>query len=88
MKIKSWISGGHLDLESNDSIEDCMDDVARALDKAYAHEILGEVAFVNDNDEVCLIVVNASIVKASPEYAKELLSTAPDPASSVSSGDD
>lgn len=43
------------------------------LDKAYSHDILGEVLFEDNNGDIYVVTVEAVIGRANPDYVKEVL---------------
>lgn len=72
MKITKWLRNGHHGIEST-TTDDLIIDAARALDKAYSHEILGEVLFEGEDGKIYTMTVEAVISEASPEYVEALM---------------
>ena len=72
MKITRWLRDGHsgLDVETT---EDLLTAAAASLDSSYAHDIVGECAFVGEDGKVYVGTVIFNIEEASEEYAQELL---------------
>jgi hypothetical protein len=71
MKIKRWISTGHLG-EEPVSEEDLLEQAGRLLDKSCSHEICGEVAFEGEDGKIYVGTVEFCIAEAADWYAKEL----------------
>lgn len=72
LEVKRWLRTGELD-ENHTLQDDILDDCGRLLDKAYSHEILGEVMFEATDGKIYVINVEAMISEANPEYVKDVL---------------
>lgn len=72
LKVKRWIQTGNLDHKHKHE-DDILDDCGRLLDKAYSHEIIGDVVFQATNSKYYVITVEAVISRCAPEYLHDLL---------------
>jgi len=74
IKVLEWYETGELqsDLEDEDDI---LDGCGRALEKAYAHEILGGSVpmFKGTDGKIYVVTVNATISEAEPDFAEEAI---------------
>ena len=73
LTVKKWIAVGELDEKEIDQ-DSILDTAGRLLDRAYSHEILGEVLFEATNGKHYVVTIEACIEEANPEYVKETLS--------------
>ena len=69
--IKRWIRSSDMD-DLCDTVEDVLEIAGRRMDKAYSHEICGDVVFEAENGKVYVGSVEFVISEATPEYIKEL----------------
>lgn len=69
--IKRMIREG--ELSDPCSIPELLEQCGRLLDKAYSHEILGEVMFEDNDGDIFVVTVEASIGVGNPKYVKEVL---------------
>jgi hypothetical protein len=77
LTVKRWLrDGGDGQFAGASTQSDILAIAARCLDKAYSHEILGEVAFEATDGKTYVMTVEAVLDEASPEYVEELLSNA------------
>ena len=76
MKIKKFIRGGIFGLHEEDigGTDQLLDIAGRALDKAYSHEIMGEVVFEGEDGKIYCGTVEYCISEAHPDYVKDVLS--------------
>lgn len=74
-RIKKWLRRGlNNDLRMK-SVAGLLERAGRALDKAYAHEIMGEVVFIGEDGKTYVGTVEFVIQEASPEYVKQVTSS-------------
>ena len=75
IKIKRWIRDGHsyLSADGLTDTDDLLEAAGRALDKAYAHDIMGEVVFKGTDGKFYVGCVEFDISEANPDYVNELL---------------
>lgn len=77
LKIKKWLRSGVDGVDCGDT-DDLLDSAARALDKAYSHEIMGEILFEAEDGKIYCGCVEFHISEANPEYVKDALSEGSD----------
>ena len=75
-KIVEIINPGELDPKHMSRTSDVMEQLARGMDKAYTHDIFGEVLFKTADGKYHIVVVEAEIVEPLPDYLKQLLEDA------------
>jgi hypothetical protein len=76
VEIKRWIRDGiNGDLSSTcETTEALLETAGRLLDRAYSHEIVGEVLFEGEDGKIYVGTVEFCIGEANPDYVKEVVS--------------
>jgi hypothetical protein len=74
MRIKRWLRAGEV-LEDDEIFhtETLLEIAGRRLDKAYAHEIMGEILFEGEDGKTYVGCVEFCINEANPEYVKTVM---------------
>jgi len=72
-KITTILEG---ELDCPKSTEDLLDQAGRLLDKSYAHEIIGDAIFVDEDGVWKVASVEVVLEEASPAYLKDRLQIA------------
>lgn len=72
MKITKWIRTGTHDMADIHDTDVLMDTAGRAMDKAYTHEIMGEVVFEAEDGKTYVGIVTFTLDEINPEYLKML----------------
>ena len=72
-KIKRFLRSGEICTEGIEDIDDLLNHCGRMLDKAYSHDILGEVVFEDEDGKFYLAEVIAVISDPEPSYLKGIL---------------
>lgn len=72
LKIKKWIRTGYMNEEPVDT-DALLETAGRLLDKAYSHEITGEVLFEAEDGRMMVGTVQFLIQEANPEYVKMVM---------------
>jgi len=75
MRIERWIRDGHEGFESQkiEDTEELLEATGRLLDRAYSHDIAGEILFEGIDGKFYAGTVEFCIDEANPEYVKEAL---------------
>jgi DNA-binding transcriptional MerR regulator len=75
MKIKKWLKTGHgnYDLDSVPDTDTLLERAVSSLDRAYAHDITGEVLFEGEDGKFYGGCVEFVISEANPDYVDEVL---------------
>lgn len=72
-KIKRFLRSGELCTAGIEDTDDLLNGCGRMLEKAYSHDILGEVVFEDEHGKFYLVEVVAVISDPDPGYLKEIL---------------
>ena len=75
MKIKRWIRDGEdaLGAQGIENTEELLCAAGRKLDKAYAHDIVGECLFEGEDGKYYVGTVEFVIEEANPGYVEDCL---------------
>lgn len=73
MNIKRWIRNGNSGLAYCNTEEALLESAGNLLDKAYSHDIVGEVLFEGEDGKMYVGTVEFVIAEANPEYVKDVL---------------
>lgn len=72
-KIVEFLRHGEMRVKDIDNVEDLLTQAGRLLDKAYSHDICGEVVFKAADGKYYVLTVEAVISEADPDYVQEIL---------------
>lgn len=71
MRIKEWLSTGELSPDIKDT-DEIIENAGYMMDHACTSEILGEVAYIGEDNKTYVVTIEAVIGEANPKYVKNL----------------
>jgi hypothetical protein len=73
MKILKWIRDGHHGVSDCEDLDELLDAAGRAMDKAYAQDIMGDIIFLGEDGKAYVGTVNFVVSEADPGYLEAVL---------------
>lgn len=74
MKILKWLRDGHHGVSSDcEDTDDLLNAAGRAMDKAYAQDIMGEIIFLGGDGKIYIGTVNFDVSEADAGYLEAVL---------------